>query len=720
MKNIVKKTNVAPYKSGDLIISDYSAVSRQRALILAAVFVSWSAIALGPKTAQAQSAPPYPIGVWGQFGVAHDIDPGLVANLGIVGIGISDDWNNVNTAPGVYDWSTLDAKIAEAKAAGFQYISLAVTDSASQTPTWLLDSLPPDQKIALIDPASTHDTFCQPILTALPWNATFHQARLDLIAAMGAKYTNDPAIVAVNMAAFANHNTQDWNVQDTVGTIECPGCPQPPPTLCGSIIVDQPAQWLAVGWTEQQMLQIGKEICDAAAAAFPNQNIKLPIGGLDITYLDFSGGTYSTLCRDIENYVYGNASLGIPPQPYANRFYMQRNTVDANWGDGTQYDTFTPGFDSERYIKYMIRAHAAPLPPWTTPRQAGLQMVSAASLGDTTNCRQGGGPTGPCGPTCDPVCVMQASLDVARTYNTAFIEIWAQDSANPAFYDMIRAATIAMGGTPRPTVPAVAHLNNISTRALVQTGDDVIIGGFIVQGTGQKTLVVRAIGPSLAQSGITNPLQNPTLELHDQTGAMIAFNDNWIDAPNKQDIINSGLAPTNNLESAILTSLNPGNYTAIVRGATNGTGVALVEGYDLNMTAGSKLGNVSTRALVQTGDNVMIGGFIVTQATRVIIRAIGPSLTPLGVSDALANPQLELHDISGALIGQNDDWQTTEIGGIITSGQVAAIQSSGLAPTNPAESAIIATLPPGNYTAIVRGVNNTTGNALVEVYDSLQ
>ena len=116
----------------------------------------------------------------------------------------------------------------------------------------------------------------------------------------------------------------------------------------------------------------------------------------------------------------------------------------------------------------------------------------------------------------------------------------------------------------------------------------------------------------------------------------------------------------------------------------------------------------------------MIGGFIVTQATRVIIRAIGPSLTPLGVSDALANPQLELHDISGALIGQNDDWQTTEIGGIITSGQVAAIQSSGLAPTNPAESAIIATLPPGNYTAIVRGVNNTTGNALVEVYDSLQ
>ena len=264
----------------------------------------------------------------------------------------------------------------------------------------------------------------------------------------------------------------------------------------------------------------------------------------------------------------------------------------------------------------------------------------------------------------------------------------------------------------------LAQLGNISTRAFVQTGDDVIIGGFIVQGTGQKTLIVRAIGPSLSQSGITNPLPNPTLELHDHTGAMIAFNDNWVDAPNKQEIITSGLAPTNNLESAILTSLNPGNYTAVVRGANNGTGVALVEGYDLNMNTGSKLGNVSTRGFVQTGDNVMIGGFIiVTQATKVIIRAIGPSLTQKGVPDALANPQLELHNMFGVLLGQNDDWQTTEIGGIITSDQVAEIRASGLAPTNPAEAAIIATLVPGNYTAIVRGANNTTGNALVEVYD---
>ena len=244
-----------------------------------------------------------------------------------------------------------------------------------------------------------------------------------------------------------------------------------------------------------------------------------------------------------------------------------------------------------------------------------------------------------------------------------------------------------------------------------------MIGGFIITGSGQKKVIVRAIGPSLVNHGISNPLQNPTLELHDHTGAVIAFNDDWMNAPNRQEIIDSGLAPSNNFESAILMSLNPGNYTAIVRGVNNGTGIALVEGYDLDPTATSKLGNISTRSLVQTGDKVMIGGFIiVTQSTRVIIRAIGPSLTPLGVPGALANPQLELHDIHG-LIGRNDDWQTTQIGGIITSDQVAEIRASRLAPTNPAESAIIATLQLGDYTAIVRGVNNTTGNALVEVYD---
>jgi len=257
--------------------------------------------------------------------------------------------------------------------------------------------------------------------------------------------------------------------------------------------------------------------------------------------------------------------------------------------------------------------------------------------------------------------------------------------------------------------PPPGQLGNISTRAFVETGDNVVIGGFIITGSGQKRVIVRAIGPSLVNHGITNPLQNPTLELHDHTGAVIASNDNWMNAPNKQEIINSGLAPSNNLESAILTSLNPGAYTAIVRGVNNGTGIALVESYDLNPAAASKLGNMSTRALVQTGDNVMIGGFIITGSGQknVIVRAIGPSLAQRGITNPLLDPTLELHNGNGAVIAFNDNWRDT---------QQAEIQATGLAPTNDRESAIVRTLAPGNYTAIVRGKNNTIGIALVEVY----
>jgi len=277
--------------------------------------------------------------------------------------------------------------------------------------------------------------------------------------------------------------------------------------------------------------------------------------------------------------------------------------------------------------------------------------------------------------------------------------------------------------TPTPT----SKLGNISTRAFVQTGDNVMIGGFIVQGTAPKRVIVRAIGPELTQYGVPNVLANPTLELHNSTGALIASNDDWqhtiiggiITQDQVQDIQNSGYVPTEASESAIIANLPPGNYTAIVRGVNNTTGVALADVYDLSGDTSSILSNISTRAFVQTGDNVMIGGFIVqgTAPKRVIVRAIGPELTQYGVPDVLADPALDLHDVTGALIASNDNWQTTVIGGIITTNQVSAIQNSGHAPTQPSESAIIATLQPGNYTAIVRGVNNTTGNALVEVDD---
>ena len=270
-------------------------------------------------------------------------------------------------------------------------------------------------------------------------------------------------------------------------------------------------------------------------------------------------------------------------------------------------------------------------------------------------------------------------------------------------------------------------LDNISTRSFVQTGENVMIGGFIVQGTGPKRVIIRAIGPELTQYGIANALANPRLELHNRTGALIGSNDDWqttilggvITTNQVSEIQNSGHAPTAASESAIIANLQPGNYTAILRGVNNTTGVALVEVYDLNPAASSTLGNISTRSLVQTGENVMIGGFIVEGSgpKRVIIRAIGPELTQYGITNALANPRLELHNRTGALIASNDNWQTTILGGIITTNQVSDIQNSGHAPTAASESAIIANLQPGNYTAILRGVNNTTGVALVEVYD---
>src|SRR4029077_19900162 len=194
------------------------------------------------------------------------------------------------------------------------------------------------------------------------------------------------------------------------------------------------------------------------------------------------------------------------------------------------------------------------------------------------------------------------------------------------------------------------------------TGDNVMIGGFIVQRTEQKRVIIRAIGPELTQHGVPNALANPTLELHDGTGALIAFNNNWattiiggiITADQAREIRASGYAPSDGRESAIIANLPAGNYTAIVRGVNNITGVALVEVYDLSPETNSIVGNISTRAFVQTGDNVMIGGFMVqgTEQKRVIVRAIGPELTQYGVPNVLAVPTLELH-ASGALISSN-------------------------------------------------------------------
>jgi hypothetical protein len=285
----------------------------------------------------------------------------------------------------------------------------------------------------------------------------------------------------------------------------------------------------------------------------------------------------------------------------------------------------------------------------------------------------------------------------------------------------LRAATFGRGVwetlLPGATLNA---LLNISTRLQVGTGDNVLIGGFILTGPGNKTVILRAIGSSL--SGIIpGAMADPTLELRDDAGNIIGTNDNWkvtnvggvITGDQFFAIKSSGVAPPNDNESAIIASLPPGNYTAVLRGVNDSTGIAVVEGYDLSQ-ARARFGNISTRGFVQTGDGAMIGGFIIgNQTMRVVVRAIGPSLGQFGVPTPLANPTLELRDSNGSLLDSNDNWKTRPDG----SSQQADIEATGLAPSNELESAILRSVPPGAYTGIVRGVNNSTGNAVVEAYN---
>jgi hypothetical protein len=258
--------------------------------------------------------------------------------------------------------------------------------------------------------------------------------------------------------------------------------------------------------------------------------------------------------------------------------------------------------------------------------------------------------------------------------------------------------------------PAGASLGNISTRTRVEIGDNVLIGGFIITGDVPKRVMVRAIGPSLQGFGVSGALQDPTLELV-QSGVSMAFNENWKDSPERAEIEASALPPNHDFESAIVRTLNPGPYTAIMRGKGDTTGVGLVEVYDLNTSAASKLANISTRGVVQSGDNVMIGGTIVVGDTgssrRVVIRAIGPSLQAFGVSGALQDPMLDLVNENGTVVRSNDNWRTH---------QQTVIEASGLAPTNDSEAALVHIFSPGLYTAVVRGAGGSTGVALVEVY----
>ncbi len=247
----------------------------------------------------------------------------------------------------------------------------------------------------------------------------------------------------------------------------------------------------------------------------------------------------------------------------------------------------------------------------------------------------------------------------------------------------------------------------------VDTGNNVLIGGFIITGAAPKNVAVRGIGPSLGAFGVPDALADPALELHSSGGALLAQNDNWQDDPTQAAQLTAlGLALQNPNESGIVTTVQPGSYTAILAGKNGGAGVGLVEVYDANQAANSQLANISTRGFVLTGSNVMIGGFILggSSNTHVVVRGIGPSLAQFGVPDALADPTLELHDSNGATLVSNDNWQD----GPVSASQLTAL---GLALSDAHESGIYVSLPPGAFTTILAGKDSGTGVGLVEMYN---
>jgi hypothetical protein len=257
---------------------------------------------------------------------------------------------------------------------------------------------------------------------------------------------------------------------------------------------------------------------------------------------------------------------------------------------------------------------------------------------------------------------------------------------------------------------------NISTRLRVDTGDNVMIGGFIITGTVPKPIVLRGMGPSLANAGIpaASVLNDPVLELHGSSGALITSNDNWKDSPQRAQIEGTAFEPTDDREAVILATLPPAAYTVILKGAAQTSGIGLIEVYDDNPAADSELANISTRGFVRTGDNVLIGGFTLggsNNPTNIAVRALGPSLTQFGLGNVLADPTLELHNANGTIMVSNDDWQSDPVA-------AAELTAAGLALPDPKESGIFTSLaPPGQFTAIVAGKHGGIGIALVEIYN---
>jgi hypothetical protein len=299
--------------------------------------------------------------------------------------------------------------------------------------------------------------------------------------------------------------------------------------------------------------------------------------------------------------------------------------------------------------------------------------------------------------------VTQSSPTISHTYKHGgafFATLTVKDSKG-----------LQSANTASVDIKVAAQLLNLSTRLQVQPGDNALIGGFIIRGSEQKKVILRGIGPSLSVPG---KLEDPVIQLFNSAGVNIAGNDDW--KTDQQNVEATGLAPANDRESAIVITLDPGNYTLVMRGKNDSSGIGVVEAYDIDLAANARLANVSTRGFIGSGDSVLIGGFVAGPQTAAftgaVIRAIGPSLSQFAVPQAMPDPVLELHNGNGDIVATNDDWQ---------SDQKAEIEATGLAPSDSRESAILfQQFEPGPYTAIVRGKNNAVAVGLFEIYDVQQ
>lgn len=451
------------------------------------------------------------------------------------------------------------------------------------------------------------------------------------------------------------------------------------------------------------------------------------VGGFNANTPSTPGHVFQVVCTtDCASFVWNDKSGNLPDIPVdsiiANPNFPQQVFAGTDWGlyytddimaASPIWTRFQNGLPHSMIWDMQYDRGFTTLSVWTRGRGAYVWPLPSGPVATPTpGVTPGASPTAT--PTATPSATVAPTITPPPTPS-----VTPGPTATPT-----TSPTVTPGVTPLPTAsPTLTPSNtptpspaaqaiNLSTRMRVQTGDNVGIGGFIITGSATKHVLIRAIGPSL--TGVPNALADPVLELHGPGTFVTITNNNWRDDPVQEALIEAtGIPPTNNLESAIDARLAPGAYTAIVRGNGNTSGVGLVEVYDLNPGVDSKLANISTRAFVYTGDDIVIAGFILGNAgglDRIILRGLGPSLDAAGVPNVLANPTLELRDNNGALLISNNDWQDSAT-------QAEQIIAAGLAPNNNLESAIAATLPPGVYTALLAGLNNGTGNGLVEVYD---